>query len=155
MRIPLLTLALSVILLLFRVPSCAGQTFTYTISSVSIDQASQPVAVNDILNVKWLVNGDAGYDRCYVAVRPFNAQQINGAVYTGMYNVSYDNTVIERRTDSNNPPQNVSCYSGAISLKIPPKGSPYIVDNRISLNQAFVVRINSANQFNSQTSAFT
>lgn len=58
-------------------------TFNYTVNGLSTGSCAGPVLVGDQTSVIWSVNGDPGYDTCYVAIRPLNDLGTDDSIVTG------------------------------------------------------------------------
>lgn len=73
--------------LLLRLQPLIAQAFNYTISGANVSPTATSYGAGDVITVLWTVNGgDAGFDRCYVAIRPVSDLNTDGALVVGQYN---------------------------------------------------------------------
>jgi predicted S18 family serine protease len=73
--------------LLLGLQPIVAQTFNYTISGASVSPSAASYGVGDAITLSWTVNGDPGYDHCYVAIRPQSDVKTDGAIVTGEHNL--------------------------------------------------------------------
>lgn len=58
--------------------------FSYVLTGATGSFCGANLQVNDIISVQWQIAGSAGYDKCYVAVRPLKDLTSDGAIVAGI-----------------------------------------------------------------------
>jgi hypothetical protein len=59
--------------------------FSYVLTSLNTNVCDKIITPGQTVSLSWSINGDPGFDKCYVAVRPVSDLHDDGAIVAGMF----------------------------------------------------------------------